>query len=274
MNSRSVACHAAVLLLLVVFYVSGEESGHGGKNEGRRPTSLTGAAEAVSEIQVRKGFGCVYIGSQESGENQLDQLARRATREDAWLFLDGLWIDVGYDERDRSVLCSWEAVRSLTNNLVDAELVWYHIHPIASDSTGVHPPSIEDIFALVRLRGFCEEDWGVRLVGRVFDGRGIWEVDLHGGLWRKLRTQQVPHKPSHLERSDPRDTASLLSSPTRKRELAWLALYLDHEQIAREILQNHNGERDEVIRRYIAAMADIGVLIDYTDLGGGLLDTD
>jgi hypothetical protein len=221
----------------------------------------------VSEIRVRDGSGQVYKGSRERGELLLHLTARTAGREDAWLFVDGVWIDIGHDERPESVLCDWDVVEPLRRCAPGAEVVWYHVHPLQHDPTIVYPPSIEDILALVRLRGFCEEDWGVRLCGKVIDGHGIWRIDLVDELWQTLRSQDGSRSPGRLGAFDPRDTASLLTSAARKRELAWLAFYLEHEEISRGILDNQEGEHGLVVRRYIAAMAEIGLLLDYQPVG-------
>ncbi len=266
MISRSVAFPVAVLLLLVSGRMSGEESSSYRSSEGQAQKELTGLIESVSKIRVRKGFGYIYSGGQNRGEMRLHMLAQRATREDAWLFVDRLWIDIGYEEQRKHVLCSWEATQLLDDFPADAKLIWYHIHPKRSDPKGLHPPSIENIFALSRLKALCEKNFGAQLMGKVFDGFGVWEVDLSYEVQRRLYPKNVSENQPRHDSYDPRDIAALMVSPKRRRELAWLVFYLNHERRAQEILQNRNMARDESIRRYLAAMADIGVSLEYTEL--------
>ena len=253
---RCPALQVGLLLLLVAVRIPGQEP--------------------VSGACVREGFGHVYCGSRLAGEARLHSLAREALREDAWLFADDVWIDVGYDERADSVLCSWESFRSVTGIRTATGLIWYHLHPLASAPTGVHPPSVEDVLALALLKDLCEAELGAELVGRVFDGCGVWDMDLSDELRGKLKRPAAASTPPPGEDrsgpgagpgasgSDPRDVASLLLCPVRRRDLAALAFYLEHERRAREILGNDEMGRAETIARYVKQMADIGLLLRYT----------
>ncbi|MBN1837923.1 MAG: hypothetical protein JW820_18845 [Spirochaetales bacterium] len=248
MVSRCAAAKALLFLLLVA---------------ARAP-----AQEPVSGLRVREGVGHTYAGSRQSGEARLDSLAREVVREDAWLYADGLWVDIGYDERATSVLCSLAAIRAAADLAHGADLIWYHVHPRRSAPVGVHPPSVEDIAALCVLKDFCQREFGARLFGKVFDGFGVWEVDLSEELQSRLSRPPGPGVAADEERFDPRDTASLLVSPARRREVAALKLYLEHERIAQSILRDEAAGREEMIRRYIAGMAEIGVLLRFTRTTG------
>ena len=166
--------------------------------------------ETGTHLQLRPGSGCVYEISRTAGEAQLNDLARSAKTEDAWLFARGTWIDVGFDERAKSVLLDQgtamealgEAARApaaatATATAASAPVMvpasapvmvpapapvtFYHIHLYTADSTFVDPPSVQDIHGLAVLK---EEDANV--LGVVLDGRGRWTFDLSPLLERRI----------------------------------------------------------------------------------------
>jgi hypothetical protein len=219
----------------------------------------------VAEIRVREGFGHLYRGAQQQGELCLHRLAQTALREDAWIYMEGFWVDVGYDEEPRGVNCTWEAVRSLPDITAGRDLVWYHIHPQAGNPNTIHPPSCKDIIALARLKMLCGDAFDSRLTGKVLDGAGVWIVDLSEEARQRLCSADASMDQPVPEIVDPRDVAGVIVTEKRQRDLARLAFFLSHEQCVQEILENPAFQRSEAIRQYVLCVNQIGVLLSYQE---------
>ncbi|MBI4020802.1 MAG: hypothetical protein HY369_01015 [Candidatus Aenigmarchaeota archaeon] len=97
---------------------------------------------AAGPVRMVPGVGSVYRASQEEGERQL--AAGPLALEDKFLYADGRWVDIGYDEQeDRITSHQW-----LRDRLVDAAeddtIRFYHLHP--PDKGGaVSGPSLADL---------------------------------------------------------------------------------------------------------------------------------
>ncbi len=267
----SISC--AVFLAFLSAYLPCEDSSNSFGDEHLPQDSLATAAEQMAAIHIQEGPGHVYRLSKSEGEKNLHALAKQALKEDAWLYTPGYWIDIGYEEQNRNVFCTLDKVFSALDAgdafgvfPENSSLIWYHIHPRTSYGTGVYPPNVEDILALVRLKDQFRERLNVNLSGKIFDGYGVWQFDLSADLSRKLCSYSRDKEREQQKNGSLRDVAALVSSPARKREVAWLSFYLNHETVARRELQSQTGKRDETISHYIAAMADLGVLLNYQDL--------
>ncbi len=127
-------------------------------------------------MRSRPGSGFHHEVSRSVGEAQLDDLAKSSTTEDAWLFVTGAWIDIGFHERAKGALLdrgtAMEALKE-AGRASATGTTFYHIHPFNTDTTFVDPPSVQDIHALAFLKGDHAEVLGV-----MFDGRGKWTFDL------------------------------------------------------------------------------------------------
>lgn len=161
-------------------------------------------------IQIKLGRGASYNCSQEDGERRLNELARSAKLEDAWIFSEGLWKDIGYMEEPHSVRlftesCDYEMVLQdgkscligctlddlldfipSTNSGIDNFSV-YHLHcnhPIPGYDTLLRsPPSISDVYMQAILKNhFRKSRPDLSYANRIVDSLGVWSYDLSAGL--------------------------------------------------------------------------------------------
>ncbi len=147
-------------------------------------------------LDVRDGSGFRYQLSQAAGEAELGELSRRASTEDAWLFIRGTWIDIGYEERAAGVLLDPRAVIAAAQDYARAagigssgsaeSPIYYHIHPFRLDPSVVDPPSLQDIHALTLVKEECRRILKREAVGVVFDGRGRWSFDVTPDLEARI----------------------------------------------------------------------------------------
>ena len=248
------AVHIALVFLFCVDAPVHTEAAGGPHNSAGGPDPV---CEPVAEIRVREGFGHLYRGAQQRGELCLHRLAQTALREDAWIYTQGFWVDVGYGEEPRSVNCTWEAVRSLPDISAGSDLVWYHIHPQCAEPQRIHPPSYEDIFGLARFELLCRETFTAELTAKVFDGAGVWTVELSETTRQCL---------CWTDPSADQPEIGLIVTEKRQRELAKLAFLLAYKRCVEEVLENPIFDRSETIRRFVLCMNEIGVQLSYQEL--------
>jgi hypothetical protein len=263
MISRNITTITVVLLLVGNLVFADEFNRQRG---GEWTIALSDTGKSVLELQVREGIGHTYRGGQLQGELQLHRLAQTAEREDAWIHVERLWVDIGHDEQPKGVFCSAEPIQSLPDIIAGKDIVWYHIHPKSSDPGRIHPPSIDDIFALAQLKVLCEDTCGSRLSGKVFDGFGVWDVDVTKEVQCQLCPINTYEDQAVLEKIDPRDVAKLKDSPKRRGDLARLVFYLNYERCVQEVLEYQNLDRNDRIRLFLLKANDIGLLLEYREL--------
>jgi hypothetical protein len=116
------------------------------------------------------------------------------------------------------------------------------------------------------LKTLCENTYGSGLTGKVYDGYGVWDVDLTREAQLKLYPSNASEYQTLAENIDPRDVEKLRDSPKRRWELACLAFYLNHERRVQDILENQTLEKNERIRSFILSVRKIGVLLEYCEL--------
>jgi hypothetical protein len=130
----------------------------------------------------------------------------------------------------------------------------------------VYPPNVEDILALVLLKQRCRKELGCEVTGRMFDGTGTWDFNLRADLEQKMCREQVPAEGRLPVADFLRDHPAIQYSPRRQAEVAWLSFYLNHETAAQAVLRHPGQSRQETINRYIAALREIGVVLEYRKL--------
>ena len=174
-----------------------------------------------------------------------------------WLFGNGIWIDIGFDEDATKVSSSFEEIASALERLSGGgvnELVYYHIHPRRIYLTGIYPPCIYDIYALATLKARCAKLAVQTLTGILFDGYGRWIFDISGELEQRLSPQEFFCP------------AALRASPKRNKEWARLSFYISHESRVGSILHNPTASKAEIIQEYIKAVEELGVFLRYEEI--------
>lgn len=114
----------------------------------------------------------VYYAPRDVGEQMICKLARTADKEDAWVYVNGVWHDVGFGETDLKVCTDTVYINSVTKNT--NEVLLYHMHVFAATNKTLAPPSTNDLF---------KNAWDLFLARRtkkkhkqfVIDGYGVWE---------------------------------------------------------------------------------------------------
>jgi hypothetical protein len=137
-------------------------------------------------LRIEPDEGKTYQISQADGERDLDYLAKTSDEEDAWLYLNGTWTDVGVDESSKDARMDLDKIlESIPQNTPkDSSIVLYHIHPSKVELPDkIYPPSAPDLDALIQVKERIQKDFGLENVfGRVFDGFGFWEYRITGRL--------------------------------------------------------------------------------------------
>ena len=224
----------------------------------------------VTTIEIREGGGHLYRVSQDRGERDLHQLARFGDREDAWLYFNDTWLDVGSEEQTKTITLDPGIIESLIeHNLKVIQIdiprrsrlvIIYHIHLLGEDKTSFNPPSCEDIYALALLKYQCRRLAGIELVGKVCDGLGMWEFDISRDQENRLclhNDAADPMKAEELYPDYPPEIALL------KQRDAQESFFFELLIATRKICQNTELSRNEKIRAYIDSMKELGIIVKY-----------
>lgn len=226
-------------------------------------------------LRSHTGSGFRVERSQLAGERDLNLLARQRAREDAWLFMNGTWTDVGYDEKQKSVSIDLEAVKAAVKRSLrgrsdpalrrNSLMVFYHIHPFTEDPQMADPLSLADIHALAAVKEVCRLTGGAEAIGAMFDGRGKWLFDLTPVLEARILEDEHVQSSHH---ADPADYAeahgwvhhadSVRSFDIEFSPVAWGAL-----------LGNRSRSRTERIQTFIREAESLGVIVTYDKLREG-----
>ena len=207
-----------------------------------------GGGQAV--LSVRSGVGTRVVLSRAAGEQQLMALSRTAASEDAWLFTEDSWTDVGYDEGKTEVLLDLDQVTAAARGRDPADpLALYHLHPLHEDARLIDPPSLQDVLSLELLKEQC--DTGI--TGVIFDGRGKWTFDIGARLQAIIRQR----RPLAADYS----AVHGYGLPTNPEFFFERSFSL----IAWEENSSPDG-RDERIRRFIESAGKLDVIVTYTPI--------
>jgi hypothetical protein len=204
---------------------------------------------------VQSAAGGHYRLSRQDGEVLLDELARTAPTEDAWLLVGDTWFDVGYREERRSVLVDRDAaaaaVRTGIRGAPTSLIGFYHIHPSSGEPAFIDPPSLQDIQALASLKDECRALTAAEVIGVLFDGRGRWTFDVTWDLERRILRgygQPTDYATSHGW-GPARDSAAVFD--------------LEYPLIAWSLQTERLLSRDERIGAYVEGARRMGVLVHY-----------
>lgn len=158
---------------------------------------------ARDHIEVKAGSGTVYSASFQEGCEDIHENAKKSKEEDCWLFVNGKWTDIGYNNfhdylHSRrtsydSTITDENAVSNAmkSNDGHDAFIV--HIHPSVSKNN-LSPPGDEDVEHYLWSRKFFREKFSSSIKEFMYDGYGCWEiyvkegVDSMPGIKRKINS--------------------------------------------------------------------------------------
>ncbi len=219
-------------------------------------------------IKVVPGKGSSYRMSQAEGESNLVNLAKTAQKEDAWMFYNSLWMDIGYTEGPHQVrICddeSFHIVRSksgelrveqqsLEDLLVFApdetcsikEFFIYHIHRNFDGQLPPgdyrSPPSPTDIcFHAILHTYFKDKKPSMAYHSRIADSKGIWEF---------RTTPQLAERILLACEEDIEDVLAELSRPYREMGIV--------------LSKNQDAPYDLLLNRAILGISELGVQIKY-----------
>lgn len=228
-------------------------------------------AKGASSIRTHAPVGSCYQASLSEGQRRIDDLARSAPLEDAWIYLEAesLWIDVGADERPTSIRIDFTpaasrlAARAATNG---TRVFLYHIHPRRVLAPGrIYPPAANDIYAEVNLKRALRDHYHYMLVARVLDGSGIWTYDATEALERSLRlpdySQDTPRWISYNE-------ARPHQSPRELMNERYSDFLVDFIALLEPVTKDRSLSRDGKIAAYLRKARAIGIHATYRELSG------
>ncbi|HUX22683.1 MAG TPA: hypothetical protein VMW69_15715 [Spirochaetia bacterium] len=235
---------------------------------GSTVSPLVSAASPLQAICAGAAVGTQYARSVDAGEAELSRLAKRATVEDAWLYLKvpSLWVDVGEQETRGSVTTNLEAVAPLLRLARDgaAELTLYHIHPLVAGPYGaILPPDSVDIYAFANLKRALRDRYGLMLSARVFDGTGRRSYDVSSELEDHLRLPDYSREVVRwIEYPEvrPYHPANMLMMERRDEFL------MTYDRIYDPVLRDAAMCSDARVCEFIRAASDHGIIVSYAEM--------
>jgi hypothetical protein len=134
-----------------------------------------------SEIQVKAGSGTCYENiSRKSVERSLDNICRRADKEDAWLYWNNTLVDMGVLEDSLTVVLNeLQIAIALEKAHKNDTITMYHIHPYKYVKYKFSPPSSMDIWshAIKKAQYNNYKDKNITIIQRMLNGSEMWEFD-------------------------------------------------------------------------------------------------
>ncbi|MFC1649059.1 hypothetical protein ACFL1B_06430 [Nanoarchaeota archaeon] len=128
-----------------------------------------------AHIEVSPDAGLEYRLSMEQGEADLNRLAHTSYAEDAWLFVNGIWRDVGSNISEIGVTVDGQSDLEMAMKyaLPGQPIVLYHIH--LYDRKHLVPSQIDIARHVLRKRRLGVV--GHHAVSRMVNGLGVWELN-------------------------------------------------------------------------------------------------
>ena len=119
------------------------------------------------DFALREGSVWRYKMAQEKGERLLMK-EREKGMEDAFLYADGEWTDIGYDEKEHSVLNDDHTIDYFIKERNPEEITFYHLHPSKENLAPSHFDVLRDAF-------FRKRYPDKEIHSRVAAAGGYWE---------------------------------------------------------------------------------------------------
>lgn len=236
------------------------------------PLAATPGASS-REARFRSGarVGTRYSASLADGERELQQMARTARIETAWVFIPSIstWIAVGSDKHAHSVTARMEPVaawlaaqQKRAGATIPRQLVLYHIHAVRTlNQQGVYPPDSGDIYALATLKHLFAVRYGVDLTGAELDGTGIWRFDVTPALLDSLSLPPFPK--SNIVWPPDTPPRSGEPGPTLMIDRR-LEFYHDFDTKTFPLLVDARRPRSERISDFLNAARELQVAVSYS----------
>jgi hypothetical protein len=138
-----------------------------------------------NDITVRKSAGTKYYVTKSEAEKSLDELCRKAEKEDAWIQYGDTLFDIGEDGKRNKIIIYGDLIDSCVCRSNEGDtLTISHIHPNSYLGDRFYPPSTADIMthSFVKELGRAKN---ITIIQKVFDGRGMWEFDVSDTVMSK-----------------------------------------------------------------------------------------
>jgi hypothetical protein len=206
-------------------------------------------------ISVKIGVGTKYSASKQDVEKSLDSLARdnNTILEDAWMFHNNILTDIGiYEKKSNVNLYEVPIYQTIYETPHGDTITLYHIHPNAHNKKTYSPPSITDIINHAILKPKFE-DQKITLIEKVFDGKGMWELDLSKEVVEKINKSRESQSQEY----------SYLDLMINKNNTIWYITGLIQNNLF-EKFDNTDTNNSSTIKKYINSMNDVGVKLKFT----------
>jgi len=210
-----------------------------------------------TEIEVKTGSGTCYENiSRKVVERSLDDLCRKADKEDAWLYWNNTLMDIGVLEDSLSVVLN-EVLMAITLEKAykNDTISIYHIHPYKYVKNGFSPPSDADIWSHeTKKHQYTNfKNKNITIVQKMLNGSEMWEFDIEYRINRDIgvddgvdrKRERRKYIITEIENQYGRGSDSVNTKV---------------ENFTNTILKHD----PEMINEYINAMAGLGVILKYT----------
>ncbi|MGV8172145.1 MAG: hypothetical protein ACP5OA_05640 [Candidatus Woesearchaeota archaeon] len=249
--------HAGKYLLTVSLAMAMNLNIHDMKLESNIPEQYPGNI-INKEIQVRTGSGTCYENiSRKVVERSLDNLCKKADKEDAWLYWNNTLIDIGILEDSLTVALNEVLIAiTLEKAYKNDTITIYHIHPYEYVKNEFSPPSSMDIWnhGAKKQQYTQYKDKNITVIQRMLNGSEMWEFDVEYKINRDIGVDEGNDR----KRERLKDIINQIEKYQYGRD--------DDSIISRfkyftNITLKHNPE---LINEYIHAMNGLGVILKYT----------
>lgn len=188
-------------------------------------------------INIKSGSGKVYNISYSKGRSRLHELAKTAKKEDAWLYVNEKWYDVGYSEEETQTYLAADSITRLLKE-DQGEAILTHIHPHSTEYQ-IFPPAPFDIASHAQLKKEARKNPKIEFKSEVYDGYGVWRYDTTESIESKIEG-------------------------AGGGVYAFFGLPHQVEKLRKRILEDNSLSRKERIERYIEASKELGIILTYT----------
>jgi len=210
------------------------------------------------EIDVRTGSGTFYENiSRSSVEKSLDELCRKADREDAWLYWNNTLMDIGVLEDSLSVVLNEINIMIFLEKAKKHDTITiYHIHPYKYVKNDFSPPSNIDIWShgAKKHQYTTYKDKNITIIQRMLNGSEMWEFDVQHKINMDIGVIEERHE---LKKERLKDIV-------RQIEYYRYNQKPDSSNILKKCTYNIFGYDRNIINEYIQAVAESGVILKYT----------
>jgi hypothetical protein len=181
-----------------------------------------------------------------------------AGMEDAWVFCEEIWVDIGLHEHSGEIWSIHGVILPRFNPCLVPNgrcLIHYHVHPVRVCQDKLVPPSAKDIISLASLKLFVREELQAELKGKVVDCSGIWTYDLTPELVEVLTGRS--------DSTDTRQQDITGVGPLDRSDLDRFRFFFNYTDRTARFLACISPHTAQSIRVYIKDIAELGVELRY-----------